>query len=171
MCIWKFPQTLSSKESACDAKDAGDLGSIPGWGRSPGGGHGNPLQFSCLENPMDRGAWRATVCRVTKSRPRLKGLSIHPSECFRLPLLPKPNSMPHLHIWSRNISSASFLCYNGIWCFLKPRLIQALKNARYPCHLSLAEPSSHLAPSTCPSYHGATAQLCTFQTRDPTLVN
>ena len=41
--------------------NAGDLGSIPGSGRSPGGGHGNPLQHSCLENPMDRGAWRATV--------------------------------------------------------------------------------------------------------------
>ena len=41
--------------------------SIPGLGRSPGGGHGNPLQYSCLENPMDRGAWQATVCEVTKS--------------------------------------------------------------------------------------------------------
>ena len=40
---------------------AGDLGSIPGLGRSPGEGHGNPLQYSCLESPMDRGAWRATV--------------------------------------------------------------------------------------------------------------
>ena len=45
---------------------AGDAGSIPGWGRSPGEGNGNPLQYSCLENPMDRGAWRATVCGVTK---------------------------------------------------------------------------------------------------------
>ena len=44
---------------------AGDLGSIPGWGRSPGGGHGNPLWFSYLENPMDRGAWQATDHRVT----------------------------------------------------------------------------------------------------------
>ena len=42
------------KESACNA---GDAGSIPGWGRSPGGGHGNPLQYCCLENPMDRGTW------------------------------------------------------------------------------------------------------------------
>ena len=47
-----------SKESTCNA---GDLGLIPGLGRSPGGGHGNPLQNSCLENPMDRGAWWATV--------------------------------------------------------------------------------------------------------------
>ena len=45
---------------------AGDLGSIPGLGRSPGGGNGNPLQYSCLENCMDRGAWRATVHGVPK---------------------------------------------------------------------------------------------------------
>ena len=45
-----------------------DTGVIPGSGRSPAGGHGNPLQYSCLENPMDRGAWRATVHRVAKSR-------------------------------------------------------------------------------------------------------
>ena len=56
------------KESA---HNAGDLGSISGLGRSPGGGHGNPLQHSCLENPMDRGAWRATVHGVTKSQTRL----------------------------------------------------------------------------------------------------
>ena len=52
------------KESACNA---GDLGSIPGLGRSPEGGHGNPLQYSCLENHMDRGVWWATVLGVTKS--------------------------------------------------------------------------------------------------------
>jgi len=51
------------KESACNA---GDLASIPGWERSPGGGHGNPLQYSCPENPMDRGAWWATVRGVTR---------------------------------------------------------------------------------------------------------
>ena len=48
--------------------NAGDWGSITKWGRHPGGGHGNPLQYSCLENPMDRGAWWATVWRVTKSQ-------------------------------------------------------------------------------------------------------
>ena len=46
--------------------NAGDVGSIPGLGRSPGEGNGNPVQYSCLENPMDRGAWRATVHGVTK---------------------------------------------------------------------------------------------------------
>ena len=58
-----------------DGKDsafsAGDLDSIPRWGRSPGEGNGYPLQYSCLENSMDRGAWRATVHGVTKSQTRL----------------------------------------------------------------------------------------------------
>ena len=53
------------------AFDAGDLDSIPGSGRSPGEGNGNPLQYPCLENPMDRGAWQATVHGVTKSQTRL----------------------------------------------------------------------------------------------------
>ena len=57
-----FPGGSDGKESTCNV---GDPGSIPGSGRSPGGGHGNPLQYSCLESPMDRGAWRAH--RVTKS--------------------------------------------------------------------------------------------------------
>ena len=56
------------KESACNAGDTGDEGSIPGSGRSPGGGHGNPLQYSCLENPMDRGAWGSTEHGVAESR-------------------------------------------------------------------------------------------------------
>ena len=62
-----LPRWLSSKESACNAGAAGNVGSIPGLGRSPGGGHGNPVQYSCLENPMDRGAWQATVHRVVES--------------------------------------------------------------------------------------------------------
>ena len=53
------------------------MGSIPGLERSPRGGHGNPPQYSCLENPMDRGAWWATVHGVAKSRAQLKGLSMH----------------------------------------------------------------------------------------------
>ena len=53
------------------AYNVGDLGSIPGLGRSTGEGNGNPLQYSCLENPMERGAWQATVHWVTKSQTRL----------------------------------------------------------------------------------------------------
>ena len=51
--------------------NAGDKDSVPGSGRCPGEGHGNPLQYSCLQNPMDRGSWQATVHGVSKNRPRL----------------------------------------------------------------------------------------------------
>ena len=63
-----FPSGSEGKESACSA---GDLGSIPGLGRSPGGGHGNPLPYSCLVNPMVKGAWWATVHGVVKSPTQL----------------------------------------------------------------------------------------------------
>ena len=66
MAVTGLPWWLSGKESACNAKDARDTVSIPGSGRSPGGGLGNPLQYSCLENPMDRGAWWALVHRVAE---------------------------------------------------------------------------------------------------------
>ena len=68
---------LVVKDPPANAGDIRDTGSFLGWGRSPGGGQGNPLQHSCLENPMDRGAWQATVHRVTKSRTQLKQLSMH----------------------------------------------------------------------------------------------
>ena len=71
MMLFGFPRWLSGKESTCIAGNARDSGSIPGSGRSPEGGNGNPLQYSCVENPMGRGAWQATVHRVTKSRTRL----------------------------------------------------------------------------------------------------
>ena len=60
-------QTLVVKNPPANAGDVRDTGSIPGLGRSPGGGHGNPLQYFCLENPMERGAWWATVRGVAKS--------------------------------------------------------------------------------------------------------
>ena len=72
MCVYYsvgFPGDSDSKESTCSV---GDLGSIPGLGGSPGEGHDSPLQCSCLENAMDRGAWRATVREVTQSQTRLK---------------------------------------------------------------------------------------------------
>ena len=60
---WKLglPRWINGEESSCNAGDTGDMGSIPGSGRSLGGRHGNPLQYSCLENPMDRGAWWAAA--------------------------------------------------------------------------------------------------------------
>ena len=66
---------LVVKNPSANAGDTRDTGSIPGLGRSPGGGHSNPLQYSFLENPMDRGDWWATAHRVTKSQTRLKRLS------------------------------------------------------------------------------------------------
>ena len=53
----RFPKWLSGKKSTCNARDTGEVGSIPRLGRSPAGENGNPLQYSCLENPMDRGVW------------------------------------------------------------------------------------------------------------------
>ena len=67
-----FPDGSDDKASACNA---GDLGSIPGSGRSPGKGNGNPVQYSCLENSMDGGAWWATVHGVAKSWTRLSGFT------------------------------------------------------------------------------------------------
>ena len=66
--LWGFPCSSGGKVSACNA---GDLGLIPESGRSPGEGNGNPLQYSCLENPMDQGTWWATVHGVTKSQTQL----------------------------------------------------------------------------------------------------
>ena len=60
-----------------NAGDVRDTGLIRGWRRSPGGGHGNPLQYSCLENSMDRGAWQATIHKVIKSKTQLKQLNMH----------------------------------------------------------------------------------------------
>ena len=69
-CIMGYPGGLSGKESTCNA---GDPGSISELGRSPGDWNGNPFQYSCLGNLMDRGAWWATVCEVTRSRTWLSG--------------------------------------------------------------------------------------------------
>ena len=65
---------LSNKESDCNA---GDAGLIPGWGRSPGDGHDNPLQYSCLENTMDREAWKAIISGVAKESDTTEKFSIH----------------------------------------------------------------------------------------------
>ena len=72
-----FPGRSGVKTPPADAGDTRVMGLIPGLGRSPGGEHGSPLQYSCLEDPVDRGAWQATVHGVTKSWTRLKRLSMH----------------------------------------------------------------------------------------------
>ena len=78
--------------------NAGDPGSVPGSGRSPGEGNGNPLQYSCLENPMDRGAWWATVLGVAKSRTRLTDFTFtlsppQPTEVGIMMRKPRPNRL------------------------------------------------------------------------------
>ena len=70
-----FPGGWVVKNPPANAGDSRNMGSIPGLGRSPGAGNGNSLQCSCLENPMDRGAWQAAVCRVAKSQ--TEWLSMH----------------------------------------------------------------------------------------------
>ena len=70
-----FQVLLVVKNLPANTKDVRDVGTIPGSGRSPGGGHGNPLQYCCLENPMDRGTWEAIVHWVTKSE--MTELTVH----------------------------------------------------------------------------------------------
>ena len=75
MVQWfRFPSDAMTKNLSANTGDIRDVGSIPGSGRFPGGGHGNPPQYSCLENSMDRGAWWATVHGAAQSRTRLKQL-------------------------------------------------------------------------------------------------
>ena len=73
MLLLGFPGGSDGKETACSE---GELGSIPGLGSSPGGEHGNPLQYSCLENPMNRGSWLAQAYGVAKSQTQRKQLSV-----------------------------------------------------------------------------------------------
>ena len=65
-CNGAYQVALLVKSPSASARDARDMGPIPGSGRSPGGGHGSPLPYSCLENPMDRGTWQAVVHRVER---------------------------------------------------------------------------------------------------------
>ena len=99
--IQGFPDSSVGIESACST---GDAGLMPGSGRSPGGGHGNPLLYSCLENPMDRGVWRATVHGVAKTQTRLKWLHMHRADSLSAaevsPLLPElPALFPGPQAW------------------------------------------------------------------------
>ena len=90
LVYWGFPGGTSGKEPSCQCgKCMKDAGLTPGSGRSPEGGHGNPLQYPCLENPMDRGPWWAAVYTVTQSWTRLKQL----------------NTRTHIHVYDFSVSS------------------------------------------------------------------
>ena len=95
---------LVVKNSPASAENIRDVGSIPGWKRSPGGGRGNPLQYSCPENPMDRGPWWATVYRVAKSRTWLKQVQMHAQRWGSIlglvQDLSEKNMLSFLLIWS-----------------------------------------------------------------------
>ena len=83
-----FPGGTSGKEFACQCRRHRDVSLIPGFGRSPGGGHGNPFQYSCLENPMDKGAWQAKVHRDAKiwtQLKRLEGMKTREIDVERVP--------------------------------------------------------------------------------------
>ena len=94
--IWASQVTLVVKNPPTNAVDIRDAGLIPGSGRFPGGGHGNPLQYSCLENPMNRGAWWATVLRVAQSWTWLNWFSMFVYCCLNLKRL---WHLEHLLVW------------------------------------------------------------------------
>ena len=91
-CCGMDPSGSVVKNPPANAGDTGDMDSIPGSGRSPGEGNGNPLQYSCLENPMDKGAWQGTVHGVAKSQTRLSNWTcMYYSDWFL-------NAAPALHV-------------------------------------------------------------------------
>ena len=106
---WGGAPQVAQQGSICSG-DTGDSGLVPGWGRSPGEGNGNPLQYSCLKNPMDGGAWRATVPMYGRTRRLCKtGILIFKSTIQKLTgskfqnrssNLKKPGSDPLMHLGS-----------------------------------------------------------------------
>ena len=112
------------KNLPAKAGDKRDVGSVPGSGRSPGEGHGNPLQYSCLENPMDKGAWRAIVHRVTQSQTWLTQLSTHAElKNFHMQLLEfqwlLESILDHTAVQKAlsKSSSANQVCLKQCWIF------------------------------------------------------
>ena len=99
---WGFPGGSVGKESMCNAGDTRDVGWIPRLGRSRGVGNGNPCWYSCLENFMDRGAWRATVHGATKSQTRLSGWTHTHQE--------DPHTLPFSSILLKKCYSSSEVC-------------------------------------------------------------
>ena len=107
-----FPGGAVVKNLPANTGETGDVGSIPGWRRSLGGGNGSPLQYSCLENPMDGGAWWAAVHGVAKSRTRLsdftftfhfdaleKEMATHSSVlAWRIPGTGEPGGLPSMRL-------------------------------------------------------------------------
>ena len=121
------------KKSTCNAGDVRDSASIPGSGRSPGGGHGNPLQYSCLEDPMNGGAWRAMVHRVAESdgteateHARIYDTWVHSWtwHCLDYVLIPALYDCIILIIYSPHCT----LCLNAIKVFISSEDCQGVSN-------------------------------------------
>ena len=113
---WGLPRGLSGKESA---RNAGDWGSILGLGRSPGGGYGNPLQNSCLENPMDGGAWWATVLGVAKSQMQLS-THMHTPSPPNVQLLASSLLTWHQYRQIQSPAVCPALCWDSVCPILHP---------------------------------------------------
>ena len=130
---------LVVKNPPANAEDIRHTGLIPGPGRVPGGGHGNPLQYSCLEKPMDRGAWWATVRRVTKSQTWLKRLSMQASKeyfVFILDTVLYDISLFYMHNQKENENAwvKIFLdLLHKYWVFQITRLLRVInRNVFFP---------------------------------------
>ena len=129
--LWRFLYFLTTailklnysgsdgKESACNA---GDLGLNPGWGRVPGEGTGNPLQYSCLENPIDSGAWQATVHGVTESQTWLSDFT------FFLSIKCQWKARHRVKGWDRHRMVRPCLIYRSVHCLLE-RWVMTLEHS------------------------------------------
>ena len=100
---------LVVKNSPASARDIRDVGSTPGLGRSPGGGLGNPLQYSCLQNPKDRGAWQAAVHGAAKSQTWLKRLRTHAHILCMSCMCPAPGP-------NQSFLQRAVILFNEEWC-------------------------------------------------------
>ena len=142
-----------SKESACNA---GHLGLIPGLGRPPGEGNGNPLQCSCLENPMDRGAWQAAVHGIARVRHDLATKERDPLSCYEVyGIFPDQGSKPSLLHWKADslpLSHQGSPCLDYcnsltlVFQFLVSALSNSLDNLTCMCVLSPSVMSNSLWP-------------------------
>ena len=126
-----FPGGTSGKKNVpANSGDIRHTGSIPGPGRSPGGGHGNPLQYSYLENPMDGRVWQATVHRIAQSRTWLKWLNMHTwvKNCTEISLKIKKNILPsnstYMYLCHPTPPKKNILIWKDIWASLVPQLVK-----------------------------------------------
>ena len=142
---WWFSQVaLVVKNLPTKAGEVRDVGSVPGSGRSPGGGHGNPLQYSCLENPMDRGAWRATVTGSQRVRHNWSmSMHVHTSDnCYHR--LPRWLSGKEYFCWCRRCRFDPWIGKIPRWRTGKPGVLQSMGLQRVTYNLATEQQLSLL---------------------------